>query len=450
MNYENQGHAVRIKDLLFSVLYQWKTILLWAVVLALLAGIYSAVTTHKTLSDAELLAEYAQQDAAALADYEAKEAALQLLVENAEKQLEDQVNYLENSLLMNMDYHSVAVANVSLFISTDYQILPGMEYQNPDTTNAVSAAYEGLLTSKEALSTIAADLNMEVKYLQELITVINNRDQMLNIFVYHENEESARKITRMLIQAVDSYHDKVAQSISANTVTVVLDTVGITVDTDLANKQQAEKDLLQKYRDNLQTQQDKLNQLPRPALHQIPQMRSSVKWLVIGGVVGAVLALICVCIRFLVSDKLYGAEGMQIRFDIRVLGGAAIETRKCSAVNRWLKKKEGRVFKNSDVNDQLLAANVRSFTPDMKTVLVAGSAQEEAVVDLLGRLQVRGIELRYCGSLLTSAEALNALPECDGVLLVETCGASTYWQIRKTLDYADNAGKPVVGAILFE
>ncbi len=450
MNHENQGHIIRMKDLLFSVLYQWKTILLWAVVLALLAGAYTAAATYKTLSDQKLLEQYDQENAASIADYESKKAALQLLVDNAQMQLEEQVNYLENSLLMNVDYHSVAVAHISLFVSTDYKILPGMEYQNPDTTNAVASAYEGLLTAKETLAAMAAEMNMEAKYLQELITVVNEDDQMLNVFVYHQDEESAKKIAQMLIQAVDSYNSRVAQSIGPNTVTVVLDTVGIAVDTELAERQQTEKDLLQTYRDNLQTQQDKRNQLSGPALRQIPQMKDSIKWCVIGAVVGALLAVIFVCIRFLVSDKLYGAEVMQMLFDIHILGGASATGRKCGAINRWLKKKEGRVFENTDANDQFLAANIRSRSANMKTVLVAGSAEEEQITRLLERLPMQQLQLCYCGSLLKSAEAMNALPQCDGVLLVESCAGSTYRQIRKSLDCAVNAGKPVVGAILFE
>lgn len=450
MNYENQGHIIRIKDMLFSVLYRWKTVVVWALVLALLAGAYSAFTTYQIRSDEALLAQYAQEDAEAQLDYDNKKAALQLLVDNAQKQMEEQTAYLENSLLMNVDYHSVAVAHLSLFVSTDYQIMPGMIYQNPDTTKAVASAYEGMLTAKETVSAIAAELGMEVKYLQELITVRNQQDQMLNVFVYHENEESAKKITAMLVQAVNDYRDTVTQSIGANTVTKVLDTVGITVDTDLANKQQAEKDLLQKYRDNLQTQQDKLNQLPGPALHQIPQMRSSVKWLVIGGVVGAVLAVICICVIFLVSDKLYGAEVMQMLFGTHILGGASETGSKCGVVNRWLKKKEGRVFENNTDNDRLLSANISSRAGDKKQILVTGSAQSKEVKQLLERLQVQGVKLCYHGSVLTSADAMQALQECDGVLLTETCGKSTCRQIRKTLDCAANAGKPVIGAILFE
>lgn len=450
MNYENQGHIIRIKDMLFSVLYRWKTVVVWALVLALLAGGYSAFTTYQIRSNEALLAQYAEEDAAAQEDYDDKKAILEYLVENAEKQVEEQTAYLENSLLMNVDYHSVAVAHLGLFVSTDYQIMPGMIYQNPDTTKAVVSAYAGLLTSKETLNAIADEMEMDTKYLEELITVKTDAERMLNVYVYHENEESACRITAMLATAMESYSAKVTESVGANTVTKVLDTVGITVDTDLANKQQAEKDLLQRYRDNLQTQQDKLNQLPGPALHQIPQMSNSIKWLVIGGVVGAVLVVVCLCVAFLVSDKLYGAEVMQMLYGTHILGGASETGGKCGAVNRWLKKKEGRVFKNTLDNDRLLSANISSRAGDHKQLLVTGSAESKEVAQLLERLQVQDVKLCYHGSVLTSADAMQALQECDGVLLAETCGKSTCRQIRKTLDCAANAGKPVIGAILFE
>ena len=150
MEYEKKEQVIFIKDLLFAALYQWRKILIGAVILALILGGVSFLNQRKaaetTLSDEE-----AQS---ALAEFEENKARLEQDLENTEKALTNQENYLSQSPIMLMDPYGVYQASIEVTVQSDYQILPGMQYQNPDYTSAILRAYTVYLTGDEVINTI--------------------------------------------------------------------------------------------------------------------------------------------------------------------------------------------------------------------------------------------------------------------------------------------------------
>ena len=55
-----------------------------------------------------------------------------------------------------------------------------------------------------------------------------------------------------------------------------------------------------------------------------------------------------------------------------------------------------------------------------------------------------------CGSLLQDPAAARGLVACDGVLLVEKCGQSTYAGVRREMTLAQDAGKRIAGFIALD
>lgn len=91
---------------------------------------------------------------------------------------------MEKSVLNNLDPYNVWNAKTDLYISTGYQIMPGMSYQNPDRTGAVLAAYSSALNDGAILNEIAAQVGTEANYLRELVSVdYSTYSQILTITV---------------------------------------------------------------------------------------------------------------------------------------------------------------------------------------------------------------------------------------------------------------------------
>ena len=73
----------------------------------------------------------------------------------------------------------------------------------------------------------------------------------------------------------------------------------------------------------------------------------------------------------------------------------------------------------------------------------------EAVVKALTQT-MPGRTLISGGNLLESLTAIEALPKCDAVLLVERCGVSRYSQINAQMQAIQGVNKQLLGCVVLE
>ena len=151
MDMDRDEQVIFLKDLLFAVLYQWKKILLAALAFAVLLGGYAAAKNVGNVPSEQAEQQY-QKD---LEQYQIEKAALEQNIERTEQKIRAQQEYMENSLLMQLDPYAFFEGTMQLCIATDYQIQPGMAYQNPDYTKSVLSAYQAMLGGEYLLSQIA-------------------------------------------------------------------------------------------------------------------------------------------------------------------------------------------------------------------------------------------------------------------------------------------------------
>lgn len=148
-SYQNYEQEIDLKDLMFSVLRRWRPIILIAIIFALLLGGLKVFKGLGQIKDAEFMAEKEQEYQDSLDQYEISKARLSKEIENIKNSLESQNEYMEKSILMNINPYDEYAASASFYVSTDYQIMPGMVYQNPDTAASIMAAYMSMIQDGE-------------------------------------------------------------------------------------------------------------------------------------------------------------------------------------------------------------------------------------------------------------------------------------------------------------
>lgn len=452
MHYENQDWEISLKDMVFSVLYQWKRILVVALVLAVVLGGYKGYGSWRSANDPESLAQAQEAYAEELAVYEQELASLERSVEQLENAIASENEYLTESPLMQMDYHNVYKASVSLYFSTGYQIMPQMSYQNVDTTKSVVSLYKAALESNGIMDAVAGEVGIEAKYLHELVTVVKDSDYILQIEVIHEDKDTASKIVELMLDNLSSTQSQVTETVGEHTMAVVLNTAASSVELDVAETQDTEKAKLETYMttyDNTVTELKALGDPPVMAASNSNAVKTAVKWAVLGGVAGVLVYAVAACVLFLLGGAVHSGEEMKKRLQIKVLGSVIRGKKRPDGVTRWIKQLEGRLDTNSDTNLEMLAANIHSYAGGAKTLLVTGDAniQDTQLLAENLRQKLGDITLTACGSLLRDPEALRQLHVCDGVLLVEVCGKSKYQNIIHELERVTDASKPIVGCI---
>ena len=151
-----QEDEIDLVALTFTLLRKYRQILAAALACAIIFGAAAGAHTAwggAVSQDAQKayeseLAEYNRKKES----YEAAKQQYSLDIANNEKSQRDTEyaiqkaqEYAENSVWNNLDPYNVWVAQADLYVTTNYQIQPGMAYQNPDRTDSVLSAYASLL-----------------------------------------------------------------------------------------------------------------------------------------------------------------------------------------------------------------------------------------------------------------------------------------------------------------
>lgn len=453
MDYQTYEREVNLKRMFFAVLYQWRKLLVFAVIFAMLLGGFKGVKSWKSATDPEAAVDRAETYQAALEEYQQKKETLELQIEKLQDEVEEHQAYLENSVLMTMDPRSFFCAETSFYISNGYEIMPGMEYQSPDDSIYILSAYIQMLTSSALLSTVAEEAGMELQYLEELIHVSGDNDRILTVRVNCNDEAGARMIQSLLLMNLEQIRERIAASIGEHTLETLMDDIGPDIDLDLVELQKAERERLQDNLDTVTTLQAELEALKEPVMENASKreaLKQAAVFGVLGCIVGALLVCLGACAGFVFGDRVYSGSELYGRYGLRILGVLSCGGK--NRIDRWLSRIEGRPIRGDDDAIALTAANIRQYCPGAQTIMLTGCAGEENISMLAESLKdkLEGVKLLPCGSVLEDALAVRTTARCDAVVLVEKAGLSCYSNVEHTCRKLADLKKTVVGCIVFE
>ena len=464
----NYKHEVDLKDLIFAILHQWKPILVIAIAFAVLLGGGKGFLTYRSQSDPETAAQKEEDYQKAVEQYENDVDYSEHEIQNIQAAIESQQNYLEKSILMNLSPYSIYEAQSDLFIKTDYEIMPGMIYQNIDYTNTILQAYQSVITSTAFLETIGSSNQLDPQYLQELVSVERGSisavesgstelTNILTIKVKHTNAEDAQKILDSILKQIDILHRQIKKDIGEHTIQAINNSCGSIVDWALADNQSMEMIRLQNLKTTLSEKEAALKELSMPSninSSKIDALKSAVKYGVLGGGLGGFVGVLFICVWFLMSDKLYSPKELRSRFQVKVLGSLPMAGKpRQNFIDAWLNRLEGRVRQNdADSESKLIAANIKNQSGSSKTIFIAGCADPESVTQVAAYLRehLPGIQIISGGNILQNADAILKLPECDSIVLVEQCGISSYQAIELEMEKIRDLKKELLGFVVFE
>lgn len=447
--------VIYLKDLVFVALRQWRKILIVAVIGALVAGVYAGISGWNSLKDVEAQEYDLAHQQLLQESHEIKKESLEQQISTLEDGIAHQYTYLEESVLMQLDPYAYYEGYLSLYMDTGYQILPGMDYQNPDKTSQVVANYDIILKGEESLQTLAGEMGIEEKYLLELITTENpsqNRS-MLNIQVKCPDQESAEKLLDILFQQIEAAQERVSKAVTEHEIVVIEQYVRQQIDTNLSKLQQGEVDRLIELMNSLDAVQQEKKELELPMIQTVSVssvLKKAVVITVLGGVLGAFAVAGVAWVMHIAGGKVYSARMLQSWTGVKVLGSVPAPEPN-NRIDRWLRKLERKESCDPAEKIKLIALNTASFVADTKRVLITGSVDTEyssLLADAL-RQTAPNTEVVMSGNILCSADAIKALMQTDAVVLVETCNVSRYDEVASKAKLIGDHGKSIVGCVLF-
>ena len=468
-----QTVEINLKDLFFVILKKAGTIVL---VGAILAGAIFAYKYISNKNDENVLDVSTKLDGESDIDY----ANRVLDVNRAEDiinsisvlndQIENQRQYVADSILMQIDAENEAVTTASLVITIDDNQTAGME-------SALGAAYKQDIETGEYLNSLADSLGTKQGYLAELIradynvadsVVLNTSGAYgsagtITITVIGPTTDYTDKIMDEILSEVDAKYIVLSETMSSHTITLAGKQTSYQVDNTTRDLQYNVTNRFENIQKQIVTYEDSLDDLASKigvdgtsSLYAYfsynddnwkgSAIGSAIKLAIIGFVISAFIACFVIVIDYIFGKKF----STQAKFFSRFPGvskiGVAKPVRKQSAYACFIDRKSGDDNTLSDENSyKLMAANIKNLTKGMDKVLFTGTAETELIKELVAKL---GIKADVGPSFFDDPTCLESLSDYDAVIVVEQRNHSDRRLISEELKLIANTHAKLLGAVV--
>ena len=465
---ETYEQEIDLKWLIYRVLKGWKSIVIWAFIIGIVAGLGSLSLYGLKCMDPEYLQEEKTNFERAYASWEATIVNYEARLENLEEAQTEQIEYNENSVLMKIDPLRQYNASFELYVNYDYQIMPDMAYQNIDLSDRILKAYATYMSNGELQQYVIDNLSYDIerRYLGEILGVsVDYGNNMISISVTQQSAELCQEILNLVQAALMNKYEDINTTIAEHTLTntnaAAYETVNLALqETQKANLQAVTNLNMTKqvvFEEYEEWQEDEDGQEPTPEYTLFEQIKNSIKLLIIGAVVGAVVVTAIIAFGALMSAKLLNPEDLKNRFGLRVIGQlpAAREKKSFAFVSRWLAKFGGITAAPEDY-DRLakmvgtsIKSDLYSREEEYKKIAFTGMVGAE---ELKKAVDAMGLGKEYsvvCApDVLTNAESIEKVTAADCVVLVEKQEESVLADITKELEALNAWNKTVLGAVV--
>lgn len=488
----NHEEEIDLIQLAFSILHKYRQILMTVVICAVLAAgfglaknAYSSYAEGKAADsedvavaksaaqqkyDEEMLAyrEEKTKHDTNVQEYQEELLENQQAIESTKIKIQNTQEYLDNSVLNMIDPYNVPVAQADLYVSTDYKIMPGMDYQNVDYTDAVLKAYSSLITNSETMDKIAKTVGMEERYLRELVSVSGDSStRLLTIRAYGADEATANKILDALLVRMEEVRPTIQSTVGSHSIAQLTRTSTVSVMTWLRDSQQQNRDDLTNLQNQVttleaadrvleQSIEDEQQALEAMELPEKPKEAGKLKMVILGALLGGVLACGVVVVKFLLDGMVYSASELNRSTGLPVLGALASDrTKKAGKLDAKLYQMEGRPDGSADAEMLcLMAQTIRSRAPEAKNILVTGDLPADQLEALAAALQatepLRGQSVTAAESILKAAATVPHVVAADAIVLAADCTVTRTNAVREQNEKITRLGKQILGCIVYE
>ena len=455
-NYEYE-EEIDLKQLLVYVLRRWRTMIVAAVVLGLLLGGAKAAKGFIDLQDPEKVEASVKEAELAQQNYDTAKAQLTNQMAEYNRQIDDYQKYQDNSLYMRIDPYAVYKESITYVVTTDYQILPGMNFQTPNWMGPVLSAYTTVansVTLKDLPPEGQAGLSEEwdADSLEKLVKVETNaNDGKLTITASAESETRAKAILKAVKEKVEANQKNVAEAAGEHKLSLISEKSTVTVDQAIINDREARLRNITALREAADRAVEKYNKLSEPkdkSLSVKSAIKSGIKFALLGCAAGVFLCCLLYALQYLMNGKLNDIEDLKGRYRTRILA-VLPKKRKRGAIDRILDRIEG-IKENGQTEETILRITGASLGgTDNTNFAVAGTVSEETRKQVTEKLnQSKSITVCDAGNILTEPEAVCTVKTADSVILIEEKNVSFVSDIEKETELLKSMGVRLEGFII--
>ena len=474
-----------------ALLKKWKMIVLVGVICAVVAVAYEIATAPKPVAAApdsgsndaekaaydERVAEIDAEIQSFRSDIEGYkvekeriEGDLSKLDEEQDKVLEDIQKlreYRDSSVILNIDPYNTATETRTYYISTDYQIMPGMDFQNPNPVYNIVSIYTSIATSanadvNEVLHTAqGTSSDREVALCDVRISGTSNNSNdasrsCITIVTIGSDEKQAEEYMGRAVRAIEDAKDMVTAEVGEHEIILMDQSSYIGPDNDLKTAQEAFDEKLESKLDGIVSERNALNtrlgnlntsmhnavtgiQTQEKAKTELAKPSPSIvnaggiskkelaRWVIIGFVVGTILACLYQGVRYAVSGTIKSENELLGRFGIQTIG-----------------------YEKDEVSTNVAAAAINGLVSDGDKLVVISSLGRSACEPLADKIKEKypQTDIAVAGDVLSDADGVDSLGAVKNAVLVEKADVSMSTSIAREVQLIKDMGINIVGCVM--
>ena len=433
---------ISLLDLLAAAVRKGKQIIIFAVIVGLLFMGYSYLGSKSSKSE--------EEESYAMAEKERELRDLQKTVERAEKGIDAEREYIDDSLYMQLNPYNIYNTRINYQL-TDLDVpldgsLGMMDNPTVYVMDRIIARYvlEWNGTDLTTLLNVPGYQNVEDRYLREVIGVGNGGNGNLFINVNATSEAESQKLAEAVEKVLLGLKSDVAKETFGHGLVKVSTVTKQQISEAVRDSQNAHYDALDTYVDDLSTAQKSINKM-----NSEHTSTGYIKKLIIGCIAGGILAALWTMFRSMVRGCAESAEQVASQTGLKYLGSVTSgKERDIFAKLANLITGEKKWANDADALSYLAKRTAMEGKEKLLVTTTGEAAAEGKIEALLESLKDSGIEASYLPAIDTSAEALAALKDADSVLFAVTKGKSKVPAILEARKLAEQAGKTAAGYVM--
>lgn len=475
MNEQTYEREISLQRVFYRVLRDWRKCFIIALVAATVIGVGNFAFKRVRLSSPEKLESAEMNYKRELAAYEAEGESLLREIDNLEEMRTQQEEYNDASILMQINPFREFNASVQLYVSTDYQIMPELTYQNIDLSGRILQSYLIYMQNGEMYQYILDHLaeKIELRYLQEIFSISADYNTgMAALRIRGVDEQSCKEILGYALEGINLKREEILTAIGEHDLNFLNQSIYETVNLDLDAWQKDKRQYVLNLNVNLKEKMDaltawELSPMPSKEYEPAAIAKDSLKKMFLGLIIVAVLVAGFIAFQSVLSDKVQTAQDLKGRFGLRII--AQIPQihgkRVLHRIDRAFAKMGGLILNESDAEQlvtlaaQSISAEITARTKEKteagtvshKTIKLAftGSIAEDEIKKLLSDMKwENGFSASSVPNILQNPAAVSAVMDADYVILVEKQEESSYSQIERELEELTVWKREVLGVIV--
>lgn len=465
---ERVEREINLAELFWNVLLGWRQIICLGVVFAvLLGGMKFAMNVRSSQSLQDINVEEEKE--------ELEEEELNKIEDAKQMQIriDDYEKYMEKSPLMQINPYQKPVQELQYYVKSDY-IINYTKDRERDYTTEVASLYRNYIMGGEMVQKVidSAGLSINKEDLGELLQVTPSSEQgTFYINISYADTEKLQEISDIVKSLLEQKSTEL-QKVGSHSLELISESQNVVVDTTLIDRKSNMATSMTTLKTQLQTMKTAMTPQQTAIFEaEMEEIRGeketeeesgfSIKYVILGAIVGMFLACAWIACRMLFTARLQSSEEIRSMYGIRLLGEVSASSDKkrfLSVIDKKILAVKNRRKKYLPLEKQIkvVAASIALSCKQegIDCVYMTGSEYEKADAAVLERIKKelsdQKIKVRDGENISYDAASLQACIETGNIVFVEQKGQSIYDEIYREINLAKEQKGNILGAVVLE